>query len=120
MVERRLQNLERRLFMEPGVAKEYAKVIDGHLEKGYITKLPPVEDDDTVKWYLPHFPVDKKSRSTTKVHIVFNASADIALNNVIFQGPKLLCDISWTVTEMYLRVELDPNDRLVFMERYTV
>jgi len=56
-----------------------------------ITKLPPDEDDNTVKWYLPHFPV-KKARSTTKVRIVFDAPArhnEIALNNVIFQGPKL-------------------------------
>jgi len=85
-------NLERRLFRQPDVVKEYAKIIDGHLEKGYITKLPPTEDNDTIKWYLPHFPVVKKTRSTTKVCIVFDASArynDIALNDVIFQGPKL-------------------------------
>ena len=56
MAEKRLQNLERRLSRQPEVTKEYAKIIEGHLEKGYITKLPPVEDEEsTVKWYLSHF-----------------------------------------------------------------
>ena len=58
----------------------------------YVTKLPTVEDESTVKCYLPHFPVIKKDRLTTKVRIVFDASArynGFALNYVIFQGPKL-------------------------------
>jgi len=128
MAERRLQNLERRLSKQPDVAEEYSKIIDGHLKKGYITKLPPIENDNKTKWYLPHFPVVKKTRSTTKVRIVFDASArynGIALNDVIFQGPKLqnnLFDVllrfrrypvalACDIAEMYLRIELDPKDR---------
>ena len=78
--------------------------------------------------YLPHFPVVRKDRSTTKVRIVFDGSArynSTALNDVIYQGPKLqndlfnvllrfrrypvalMCDIA----EMYLRVQLHPSDR---------
>ena len=77
---------------------------------------------------LPHFPVVRKDQSTTKVRIVFDASArynGTALNDVIYQGPKLqndlfnvllhfrrypvalMCDIA----EMYLRVQLHPSDR---------
>ena len=79
-------------------------------------------------WYLPHFAVVKQDRSTTKVRIVFNAATryhGVSLNDVVFQGPKLqhdlfdvllrfrrypvavMCDIS----EMYLRIELIPEDR---------
>ena len=86
------------------------------------------DDHDPVKWYLPHFPVVKEDRSTTKVQIVFDASAKFngtALNDVIYQGPKLqndlfnvllrfrrypvalICDIA----EMYLSVRLHPKDR---------
>jgi len=50
MAEKRLQNLERRL----------SKIIEGHVEKGYITKLSPVEDESSVTWYLPHFPVERQ------------------------------------------------------------
>jgi len=128
MAEKRLQNLERRLSKQPEIAKEYAKIIERHLEKEYITKLSPVEDESSVKWYLPHFPVVKKDRSTIKERIVFDASAKyngIALNDVIYQGPKLQNDLfdvllhfwrypvalACDVAKMYLRVELDPKDR---------
>ena len=128
MAEKRLHNLEKRLFKEPEVAHEYEKVISQYLEKGYVTKVSADEDHDSVKWYLPHFLVVKKDRSTTKIRIVSDASArhnGIALNDVICQGPKLqndllnillrfrrypialVCDIA----EMYLRVQLYPKDR---------
>ena len=79
-----------------------------------------------VKWYLPHFPVVREGRSTTKLQIVFDASAKYngtALNDVIYQSPKLqndlfnvllrfrrypvalICDIA----EMYLRVKFMPE-----------
>jgi hypothetical protein len=82
------------------------------------------------KWYLPHFPVVRMNRATTKVRIVFDASAKtdgISLNDRISQGPKLqrslvdvllrfrrnisvalVCDIS----QMYLQIGLSPDDRL--------
>ena len=70
----------------------------------------------------------KQDRSTTKVRVVFDAATryhGVSLNDVVFQGPKLqhdlfdvllrfrrypvavMCDIS----EMYLRIELIPEDR---------
>jgi len=81
-----------------------------------------------VRWYLSHFPIVKKDRSTTKVRIVFDASAkcnNAALNDIIHQGPKLQNDLfhvllrfrkypialACDIAEMYLRVELYPKDR---------
>ena len=128
MAEKRLHNLERKLFKKPEVAKEYEKIISQYLEKGYVTKVSTDNDCDLAKWYLLHLPVLRKDRSTTKVRIVLDASArynGTALNDVIYQGPKLqndlfnvllhfrrypvalMCDIA----EMYLRVQLHPSDR---------
>jgi len=67
MAEKRLYNLERRLFREPVIAEEYKGIIDKHLEKGYVTKVPLLENQLTVRWYLPHFPIVKKDRSTTSI-----------------------------------------------------
>ena len=39
MAEKRLHNLERKLFKEPEVAKEYEKIISQYLEKGYVTSV---------------------------------------------------------------------------------
>ena len=61
-----------------------------------MTKVSTDNDCDLAKWYLPHFPVVRKDRSTTKVRIVFDASArynGTALNDVIYQGPKLQNDL---------------------------
>ena len=67
MAEKRLHNLEKKLFKEPEVAQEYSKIINQYLEKGYVSKVSTDKDCDSVKWYLPHFPVVRKDRSTTKV-----------------------------------------------------
>lgn len=81
-----------------------------------------------LSWYLPHFPVTKMNRETTKIRIVFDAAArhnNICLNDAIHQGPKLqndlfdvllrfrkepigiICDIE----EMYMRVGIRSIDR---------
>ena len=72
--------------------------------------------------------VVKQDRSTTKVRIVFDAAAryhGVSLNDVVFQGPKLHCDlfnvllrfrrypvaVMCDISEMYLRIELTPEDQ---------
>ena len=79
-------------------------------------------------WFLPHFPVIKMDKETTKTRIVFDAAAKSegsSLNDVIHSGPKLqrdlfdvllrfrknqvaiICDIA----EMYLQIEVKKEDR---------
>ena len=122
-----LQSLEKCLAKNPEVAKTYQEVIDKHLEKGYIREVDNLEKPITT-WYLPHFAVVKTDRPSTKMRIVYDASArycGVCLNDVIHQGPKLqqelfnvlmrfrrypvalVCDIA----EMYLRKELYPEDK---------
>ncbi|MCG8034838.1 MAG: DUF1759 domain-containing protein, partial [Candidatus Thiodiazotropha taylori] len=123
----RLENTEKRLKRSPEVATTYQKCIEQYIEKGYVTK---VKDHDRAlsKWYLPHFPIIRPDKDTTKVRIVFDASAKCkgqALNDEILQGPKLqrelfdvllrfrrkpialMCDIA----EMYLRIGIAKHDK---------
>ena len=86
------------------------------------------EEEPANEWYLPHFPVIKFDRETTKTRIVFDAFAKcngVSLNDVIYQGPKLQTDlfnvllrfrrypvaIACDISEMYLRVRLHPKDK---------
>ena len=67
----------------------YNGVLEKHLEKDYI---PAEEQQPEQAWYLPHFPILRPDKSTTKVRIVFDASAaseDLSLNDTILQGPNL-------------------------------
>ena len=80
------------------------------------------------KWYLPHFPVFRLDKETTKTRIVFHASAKydgIFLNDVIHRGPKLQRDLFdilirlrrfpvatyCDIAEMYLRIGITPEDK---------
>ena len=124
----RLGNTEKRLLRVPEVGRAYQSVLDNYLEKDYIRKVSPTEAKPDQVWYLPHFPVLKPDKTTTKTRIVFDASAKrkgISLNDRIYQGPKLqtslvsvlvrfrqnqialMCDIA----EMYLQIELKPEDK---------
>ncbi|XP_067040969.1 uncharacterized protein [Acropora muricata] len=127
MALRRLEGTEHRLLKSPEIARTYIDCIEQYTLKGYIRKVPK-EDRPTARWFLPHFPIVRPDRTTTKTRIVFDASAryqGVSLNDVICQGPKLqrdlfhvllrfrknpvalVCDIA----EMYLRIEIAPKDR---------
>jgi hypothetical protein len=125
----RLQNTEKRLLRDPEIAKNYQDIFDKYSAKGYIRKVPAEEKDPPQGvYYLPHFPVLRPDKTTTKTRIVFDAAAKTegtCLNDLILQGPKLqnelfsvllrfrknsialICDIS----EMYLQIELKKEDR---------
>lgn len=128
MVIRRLQNTEKRLRKSVENAAAYQKILDTYEEKQYIRKVTSEEEQRQTRWLLPHFPVLRPDKSTTKTRIVFDASAQqesICLNDAILAGPKLqnelfsvllrfrqnqvgiICDIA----EMYLQIELKKEDR---------
>ena len=127
MAIRRLENTEKRLMKSPDIASAYNQCTAQYLEKGYVTKIPQ-QEQPTSKWYLPHFPILRPDKATTKTRIVFDASAKyegMSLNDAIYQGPKLqrnlfdvllrfrrkpvavVCDIA----EMYLRIGIAPEDK---------
>ena len=124
----RLQSTEKRLKANPSLGKDYSDTIERYLSKGYIRKVEQNDSEEGPKWFLPHFPVVRPDKATTKTRVVFDASAkyqDVSLNDQINQGPKLqrdlfdvllrfrknpvavVCDIE----EMYLQIQLAPQDR---------
>ena len=92
MAESRLLSTKRNLENKEFVEKEYQKTVETYVEKGYLRKVPETEAPPPEIWYLPHFPIVKMSKSTTKVRIVFDCSArcnGISLNDIIHAGPRL-------------------------------
>ena len=80
------------------------------------------------QWFLPHFPVVRSDRSTTKVRIVFDAAAQLngtSLNDRMHTGQKLQNDlvailirfclnpiaVAADVSEMSLQISIKPEDR---------
>ena len=128
--EQRLVSLERSLGRRPVIRDEYIKVMAGHVKKGYVRQVSPEElqlDGDN-QWYLPHFPVVREDKATTKVRIVFDAAAiwdGRSLNDMMFSGPALQNDmvgillrfceepvaLVGDISEMFLQVRLKERDQ---------
>ena len=127
VADKRLKLLVQRLSKDEKLRKEYSEVIKNHEQKGYIEKVGERDQKET-RWLLPHFPVIKRDRQTTKIRIVFDAAAkyqDVCLNDLIETGPKLqndlfeillrfrrsriavVCDIS----EMFLQIRMKKEDK---------
>lgn len=89
---KRLQSLLRRLRQTPGILLEYDSVIRKQLELGIIQRVP---DSDVgivgEVHYLPHHAVVKQDKDTTKVRVVYDASAKSggpSLNECLFASPN--------------------------------
>ena len=71
----RLQSTERKLGKQPEIATAYQGVINSYKQKGYIREVQKEDEQVHKVWYLPHFPVVRQDKSTSKVRPVFDASA---------------------------------------------
>ncbi len=128
LAKRRLKSTERKLAKDPEVAAAYQRVINEYLEKKYIRRVPPDEPKPECEWLLPHFPVVRPEKETTKVRIVFDGSATCegkSLNTEALPGPKLQSDITdilikfrkepvalaGDISQMYHQLVLRPEDR---------
>ena len=78
--------------------KEYDTVIRDQHERGIIEEIDPAEKTHGVRLhYLPHHPVVRRDKDTTKLRIVYDASAKAregpSLNSCLYTGPCLLPSI---------------------------
>ena len=92
LAKRRLQGLLKRLRHHPEVLQEYNAIIQEQLTLGIVEK---VSDDSSEArddiHYLPHHAVIRTDKQTTKIRIVYDASArdkGISLNDCLLSGPK--------------------------------
>ncbi|XP_063230485.1 uncharacterized protein LOC134535345 [Bacillus rossius redtenbacheri] len=101
-----LEALERRLVKQPGLRTEYQAFMEDYLRSGHMEVMANPLHDFESAYYLPHHGVIKAESTTTKLRVVFNASAktqrDVSLNDLLMTGPKLQTD----VREILLRVRV--------------
>jgi len=126
MAFRRLIALERKLRTDHALKIEYSRIMEEYLKLEYMSVIDDPEDDG---YYMPHHAVIKESSNTTKVRVVFDASAKtsngVSLNDVLMVGPtiqnKLFSHlirfraykyvITADIEKMYLQVRLHESDR---------
>ena len=83
----------RKLIGDPGVLKEYDKIINEQIETGVVSKVTGMEDAQRTS-YLPHFAVIRQESEITTVRVVYDASCKdkvtrVSLNDCLHVGPPL-------------------------------
>ena len=89
----RLQRVEKKLEQNMKLKEEYEKIVANQEETGVIDKVPD-HPTGTRVFYMPHKPVIREDAATTKVRMVFDASAKPhylanSINDCMYRGPPL-------------------------------
>ena len=91
--ENRLRSQFKKLKKTPGILEAYDKVICQQIEENIVEPVPSEPDGKRIH-YLPHHPVIRTEAETTKLKIVYDASAkdrkfNRSLNDCLHTGPAL-------------------------------
>ncbi|XP_066596562.1 uncharacterized protein [Prorops nasuta] len=126
MALRRFHHLLRKFENDPILAVEYKRVMQDYIDTGHMSLTKFKEDDG---YYLPHHAVAKGDSLTTKVRVVFDASAKtdkgISLNDILPTGPTIQDKlfehllrirfhkyiVTADIEKMYRQILIDPEDR---------
>ncbi|XP_008180911.1 uncharacterized protein LOC103308737 [Acyrthosiphon pisum] len=98
MATARFLNVEKRLQNNENLKNEYIRFMSEYIELGHIM-VEVLENSIQTQnhFYLPHHSVTKASSLTTKVRVVFDASAKsasgVSLNDVLRCGPTVQQDL---------------------------
>ena len=90
--KKRLQGLLQRLRQQPSLLEEYDATIKGQLSNGIVEKVNESECEPIGEThYIPHHAVIRQDKQTTKLRVVYDASAKAggpSLNECLYTGPK--------------------------------
>lgn len=93
MATSRFLSVERRLQRDDALKTSYINFMDEYLQMGHMEEITNLQTPAQREFYLPHHPVLKASSLTTKLRVVFDASAKsttgLSLNDVLMSGPNV-------------------------------
>ena len=87
----RVRGLIRRLQQMPSILQEYDHIIREQLKRGIVEAVTNSSATGGQVHYLPHHAVVRSDKTTTKLRIVYDASARTngpSLNDCLYTGPK--------------------------------
>lgn len=93
----RLNSCLSKLKNKQELLQKYDNVIQDQLTKGVIEKVT-LDKEEGLKHYLPHHAVINPTKTTTKLRVVYDASAKTrqrhqSLNECLYRGPVMLHDL---------------------------
>ncbi|XP_062713718.1 uncharacterized protein LOC134290572 [Aedes albopictus] len=133
MALRRFFFLEKRLRKQPDLQAQYSAFIEEYERLGHCKEIREIEDrPGMMKYYMPHHAVLRPDSSSTKLRVVFDASAKscssaASLNDVLQVGATVQSDLfsillrfrmhrfvfTADITKMYRQVRVHPDQTSV-------
>ena len=103
----RLRSTLSKLARNPQLLEAYAAIIREQLERGIIEMVTKESPHGPLKHYIPHHAVVTPSKATTKVRVVYDASAksrqtNLSLNEGLHRGPVMLPDLCGLLLRFHL------------------
>jgi len=99
----RLFSIERKLHKQPELKQQYDTFIQEYIDLGHMKHTPIAKDKELESpgrnptYYMPHHAVVKDNNDTTRLRVVFDASAKtssgLSLNDVQMVGPTIQQDL---------------------------
>jgi len=90
---KRLMSLEKRFERNPNLKAEYVKFMKDYQEQRHMSLVSSNEEQGVESYVLPHQAVMRPESATTKLRVVFDASAQTtlgtSLNDKLIVGPNL-------------------------------
>lgn len=127
LAKKRFINLEARFRKQPELKKAYSEFVDEYTELGHLSEIKPQIPYHS--YYLPHHPVIREKSESTKLRVVFDASArtssGFSVNNIQMVGPTVQDSlfnillrfrqyryiVSGDIEKMYRQVNVRESDR---------
>lgn len=127
MAHKRWNAVERRLLSSPDLKSQYDDFLEEYLALGHMSQVE--HDEEVPSNYVPHHSVLKESSTTTKLRVVFDASAKttsgLSLNSILKVGPNVQQDLFSIVTrfrthkyviaadieKMFRQIHIHPDQR---------
>ena len=129
--KRRLNSLLNSLNKkDPGLIEKYNEQLLEQVNLDFLEKVRNLNPHEGILHYIPHFPVFKTDSVTTKMRIVYDASARVSsealsLNDCLHTGPNLMQDLTGIllkfrthrvaftadIEKAFLQIELNNQDR---------
>ncbi|XP_046671229.1 uncharacterized protein LOC124361230 [Homalodisca vitripennis] len=95
--ESRFSQLERKLERDPNLHAAYSQFMNEYEALGHMEAVEPNVKPVGPVYYIPHLPVVREDSSTTKLRVVFDASAKTSsgrsLNDCLLVGPTIQQDV---------------------------
>ena len=105
----RLKSTLNKLQKDNELLQTYAAVIQEQIERGIIERATEESLGGLLKYYIPHHAVVTPTKTTTKVRVVYDASAKTkqtnkSLNQCLYRGPVMLPDLSGLLLRFRLQL----------------